>query len=272
MASTYSSTLRLELIGNGDQSGTWGDTTNINLGSLIEAAITGVQTITMADANYTLSANNGLPDEARNAVLLLTGTNTTTRQVIAPTVKKTYIVRNTTGAPVIVKTSGGSGVTVPNSATQFMYCNGTDFIAANPPFIDLTGSGNTVLATSPALSGTPTAPTASPGTNTTQLATTAFVSTAVSNATGSLGTMSTQNANNVAVTGGNINNTVIGGTTPAAGTFTTATATTVALGSGWTVTVSGGKLTFLSSGNARASIDSSGNLIVSGNVTAYGTP
>lgn len=87
-----------------------------------------------------------------------------------------------------------------------------------------------------------------------------------------LGTISTQNANNVAVTGGNINNTVIGGTTPAAGTFTTATATTVALGSGWTVTVSGGKLTFLSSGTARASIDSSGNLIVSGNVTAYGTP
>jgi hypothetical protein len=92
-----------------------------------------------------------------------------------------------------------------------------------------------------------------------------------------LGTLSTQDADDVAITGGaisgaTINSAVIGGTTPAAGTFTTATATTVALGSGWTVTVSGGKLTFLSSGTARASIDSSGNLIVSGNVTAYGTP
>lgn len=125
---------------------------------------------------------------------------------------------------------------------------------------------------SPALTGTPTAPTATAGSNTTQLANTAYVKTAVETATGLLGTMSTQNANAVAVTGGTINGTVIGGSTAAAGTFTTATATTVALGSGWTVTVSGGKLTFLSSGTARASIDSSGNLIVSGNVTAYGTP
>jgi hypothetical protein len=125
---------------------------------------------------------------------------------------------------------------------------------------------------SPTFTGTPAVPTATAGSNTTQIANTSYVKTAVETATGSLGTLSTQNANAVAVTGGTINGTVIGGTTAAAGTFTTATATTVALGSGWTVTVSGGKLTFLSSGSARASIDSSGNLIVSGNVTAYGTP
>jgi hypothetical protein len=57
---------------------------------------------------------------------------------------------------------------------------------------------------SPTFTGTPTAPTASPGTNTTQVATTAFVGAAVTAATGSLGTMSTQNANNVAITGGSI--------------------------------------------------------------------
>lgn len=125
---------------------------------------------------------------------------------------------------------------------------------------------------SPTFTGTPAAPTAASGTNTTQIATTAFVKAAVDTATGALGTMSTQNKTAVDIEGGTIDATVIGGTTPAAGTFTTATATTVALGSGWTVTVSGGKLTFLSSGTARASIDSSGNLIVSGNVTAYGTP
>ena len=61
MASTYSSTLRLELIGNGDQSGTWGDTTNTNLGDLIEAAITNVVDITFANATYTMTAYNGLP-------------------------------------------------------------------------------------------------------------------------------------------------------------------------------------------------------------------
>jgi hypothetical protein len=125
---------------------------------------------------------------------------------------------------------------------------------------------------SPTFTGTPAAPTASSGANTTQIATTAFVKAAVDTATGALGTMSTQNKGAVDIEGGTIDATVIGGGTAAAGTFTTATATTVALPSNWTVTVSGGKLTFSSSGTARASIDSSGNLIVTGNVTAYGTP
>ena len=125
---------------------------------------------------------------------------------------------------------------------------------------------------SPTFTGTPAAPTATAGSNTTQIANTAYVRTEIVAATGALGTMSTQNKGAVDIEGGTIDATVIGGGTAAAGTFTTATATTVALGSGWTVTVSGGKLTFLSSGTARASIDTSGNLVVSGNVTAYGTP
>ena len=88
MPSTYSPTLRIELIGAGEQDGTWGTTTNSNLGSIIEQAITGVQAITFADANYTLTAFNGLPDESRNAVLVLSGTNTATRQLIAPSPDK----------------------------------------------------------------------------------------------------------------------------------------------------------------------------------------
>ena len=125
---------------------------------------------------------------------------------------------------------------------------------------------------SPTFTGTPAAPTATAGSNTTQIANTAYVRTEITSATGALRTMSTQNKGAVDIEGGTIDATVIGGGTAAAGTFTTATATTVAIGSGWTVTVSGGKLTFLSSGTARASIDTSGNLIVTGNITAYGTP
>ena len=102
MSSTYSTTLRLELIGNGDQSGTWGDTTNLNLGTLLQDAITGVQAITMSDANYTLTAYNGLPDEARNAVLVASGTNTAIRSIIAPSVEKTYLVKNSMNADFIV--------------------------------------------------------------------------------------------------------------------------------------------------------------------------
>ena len=125
---------------------------------------------------------------------------------------------------------------------------------------------------SPTFTGTPAAPTAAGGSSTTQIATTAFVTAAVTTATGALGTMSTQNKGAVDIEGGTIDATVIGGGTAAAGTFTTATVTTVALGSNWTVTVSGGKLVFQVSGSTKASLDSSGNLIVTGNVTAYGTP
>jgi hypothetical protein len=176
MASTYSTTLRLELIGNGDQSGTWGDTTNSNLGDLIEAAITNVVDITFADAAYTLSANNGLPDEARNAVLNLIGTNSSAQNLIAPAVEKTYIVKNATGAAVTIKTSGGTGVAIANGVTQQVWCDGTDFFKSSMgDNLPSTGTGNLVYSASPTLTGTPLAPTANAGTNTTQIATTAFV-------------------------------------------------------------------------------------------------
>lgn len=136
--STYSTTLRLELIGAGQQDGTWGDTTNTNLGDLIEAAITNVVDITFANATYTLTAYNGLPDEARNAVLNLIGTNSGAQNLIAPAVQKTYIVKNATGATVTIKTSGGSGVAVSNGTTRIVWCDGTDFY---------TGAASTVIAT-----------------------------------------------------------------------------------------------------------------------------
>jgi hypothetical protein len=146
MASTYSTTLRIELIGNGDQSGTWGDTTNSNLGDLIEAAITNVVDITFANATYTLSANNGLPDEARNAVLNLIGTNSTAQNLIAPAVEKTYIVKNATGAAVTIKTSGGTGVAVATGTTRIVWCDGTNFYTAASQTVVAAGTGmNTVV-------------------------------------------------------------------------------------------------------------------------------
>lgn len=176
MASTYSPSLRLELIGTGDQSGLWGDTTNTNLGSLIEQAITGVESIPMLDLDYTLSALNGSPDEARNAVIIMTsvGPLTASRNIIIPADEKVYIVKNSTtgGQNLVVKTSGGSGYTVPNGKTAFIYCDGIDcHTAVN--YIDTPTFNNAVLT------GTPTAPTAAYGTNTPQLATTAFVQSAL---------------------------------------------------------------------------------------------
>lgn len=142
--STYSTTLRLELIGAGQQDGTWGDTTNSNLGDLIEAAITNSVDITFANATYTLSANNGLPDEARNAVLNLIGANSGAQNLIAPAVEKTYIVKNATGAAVTIKTSGGTGVAIATGTTRIVWCDGTDFYTAASQTIVAAGTGISV--------------------------------------------------------------------------------------------------------------------------------
>jgi hypothetical protein len=229
MASTFSPSLRIELIGDGDQSGIWGQTTNNNLGALIEQAIAGVVTINMLDTNYTMSNFNGVSDESRNQVIVLTGTNTAQRNLIAPLVEKTYIVKNTTtgGFAVQIIGSSGTGVVIPNGVTISVYCDGTNFYAATTGAVgnfnvsgNLAVTGTTALtgnltantatfsgaisSVSPTFTGTPLSTTAAPGTNTTQIATTAFTTAAITAATGSLGTMSTQNANNVNITGGSI--------------------------------------------------------------------
>lgn len=184
MASSYSPSLRIELIGTGDQSGLWGDTTNNNLGDLIEQAITGVDSIPMLDVDYTLSALNGSTDEARNAVIIMTSAVSLTgsRNVFIPAEEKLYVFKNSTtgGQNLVVKTSGGTGVTVPNGASMLVYCDGTN-CAQQLTYLD-TPTIATPTISNANLTGTPVAPTAASGTNTTQLATTAFVTTAVSNA------------------------------------------------------------------------------------------
>ena len=256
MASTFSPTLRLELIGDGDQSGIWGQTTNNNLGALLEQAITGVATISMVDANYTLSNFNGVVDESRNQVITATGALSAQRNIIAPLVEKTYTIRNSTtgGFGVQIIGPSGTGVIVPNGATVLVYCDGTNFLrsltasagnfSVNGNFnvtgtTTLTGALTASTATfsgaissvSPTFTGIPTAPTASSGTNTTQIATTAFVQ----NVAGTLGTMSTQNANNVAITGGTITGSY-GLTAANATNATNATTVTTTIASGATGT------------------------------------
>jgi len=145
MPSTYSTSLGLELIGNGEQAGTWGTTTNNNLGTLLEAAIAGVESITLTGGNYTLTDYNGLPDQARSAVLVFGGLLAAPCNVIAPAVEKTYIVRNFSNATVTIKTASGNGVAIANAASEVIFCNGTDFFSATQfNYIDgdLTVTGN----------------------------------------------------------------------------------------------------------------------------------
>jgi len=189
MSSTYSTNLAIELMGAGEQAGNWGSTTNTNLGTLIEQAISGYETQACTGGTDTLLMTNGASATARNMFLELTGTGGGT--LVVPANKKLYFIFNNTASAITVKVSGQTGVSVPTTAKIVLVSNGTDVIVAQnyiPSLISPTISNAT-------LTGTPVAPTASPGTNTTQIATTAFVTTGLQAAypVGSiyLGTLST---------------------------------------------------------------------------------
>lgn len=130
MASTYSS-LKIELIGTGEQTGTWGTTTNTNLGTALEEAITGTADVTFSSADVTLTLTNSNSSQtARNLRLNLTGSITGVQNLIVPAIEKLYLINNTLTFGVIVKNSSGSGTTVPASSSMFVFNNGTDVVNA----------------------------------------------------------------------------------------------------------------------------------------------
>jgi len=147
--STYSTNLALELIANGDQSGTWGDTTNTNLGTLIEQAISGYVTYGCSGGTDTITIPNGATGVARNMFLELTGTGGGT--LVVPSNKKLYFIYNNTSSAITVKVSGQTGVSVPAAAKMLLVSNGTDivnainYLATNAPLS--VSSGGTGLAT-----------------------------------------------------------------------------------------------------------------------------
>jgi microcystin-dependent protein len=123
-------------MGAGEQAANWNNTTNYNLGTLLEQAIAGVENVAISGTNFTLTTGSGVADQARNAVINLTGTLSANCNVIVPSVDKVYTIRNSTtgGFDVVVKTAAGSGVTVANGLTQSMYCDATNVVASSMPF------------------------------------------------------------------------------------------------------------------------------------------
>jgi len=207
MSSTYSTNLAFELMGTGDQSGTWGNTANTNIGTLIEQAISGYVTQAITDgADTTITIPNGASGVARNMYIECTGALTANRNLVVPSNKKLYFIYNNTtgGKSVTVKVSGQTGITVPNGVKMSLACNGTDVVNAIT-YMNLT-----------AVDGTPIgATTASTGAFTTLSA-----SSTVSGA-GFTSYLASPPA--------------IGGTVPGAGSFTTLSATGTVTFSGDTV-------------------------------------
>jgi hypothetical protein len=262
MASTYSSNLKIELMAAGEQNNTWGSTTNVNLGTALEEAIVGYGNPNFtSDADLTISlSNSNAAQTARNFVLNVTSSLslTSTWNLVVPTIEKPYVVQNNTtgGQSIVVKTAAGTGITVPNGKKVFVYVNGTNVVSAIDYFPTL-AAGSFV---GPLTGNADTATTATNATNinisaTTSSDTTTSVVLVGSQATGNqapfIDSGLTYNADTNTLT---------------ATTFNGSLATT-----NWTVSESGGTLYFKYSGVNKASLDSSGNLTVVGNVTAYGT-
>lgn len=176
MSSSYSPDLRIELIGTGDQAGVWGNTTNTNLGTLMENAVAGYTSVSIIASPQALTANDGALDEARFAALALTTTTGANFTVCIPPNSKLYTFYNASAYTATISNStvkngivlsGGTTVAIPTLKTMSVWSDGTNVAQQTNNLI------------SPTMSGTPTAPTAAFGTNTTQLATAAFVQAAL---------------------------------------------------------------------------------------------
>jgi len=151
MASSYSD-LKIELIATGEQSGTWGTTTNTNLGTALSEAITGSADVAFSSADVTLTltdTNNA--QSARNLRLNLTGTSGGARNLILGSgcqIEKLYLVNNGCADAVTVKNTSGTGIAVPAGKSAFVYNNGTNVVEALNYFAgevaatSITASGN----------------------------------------------------------------------------------------------------------------------------------
>jgi hypothetical protein len=139
MSSTYSN-LKLQLMATGENLATWGNVTNVNLGTAVEEAIVGTADVTFASANVTLTlSNSNATQTARNMRLNLIGaTGGATRNLVVPSIQKVYIVNNTCADSVLVKTAAGTGVTVPTGRTMWVYNNGTNVVDATSHLTTLT--------------------------------------------------------------------------------------------------------------------------------------
>jgi hypothetical protein len=146
MASTYSA-LKIELIGTGEQSGTWGTTTNNNLGNdALGEAITGSADVTFASANVTVTlTDTNASQAARNLRLNLIGTTGGARDLILGSgcqIEKLYLINNTCADAITVKNTSGTGVAVAAGKSTFVFNNGTNVVDAVTQF-----NGTIALAT-----------------------------------------------------------------------------------------------------------------------------
>jgi hypothetical protein len=125
----------------GENSGTWGNVTNDNLGIAIEEAIAESADVTFSGSNVSITlSDTNASQEARNLRLNLTGTSVASTQALTvPDIEKPYIVNNGLTDDVEVKNSTGANVTVPAGKTMWVYSTGAGVVDAMTAGENLTG-------------------------------------------------------------------------------------------------------------------------------------
>ena len=248
MASTYTPA-GIELIGDGEQSTTWGDTTNTNW-ELIEELATGGVSIALTSATYTLTTSDGVTSNGRHAVVTFTGSPGATCVVtVDPNdMQKLYFIKNSTDETVTIKQGTGSTVDILSGLNGMVYCDGA-------------GAGAAVVSVSPS--------------TVQNLPDLGDVYSSLTTAARALLYWDNVNSRWDA---GDIDD-VLPDQTSNSGKFLTTDGTNASWGApsslnlgNWTITQSGTDLVFSYSGTAKFSLTSGGELTVTGDVVAYGTP
>jgi hypothetical protein len=145
MTTQATSLLGLALPVTGELSGTWGDTVNTAITSLLDSAVAGTTTLS-ADADVTLTTTTLAANQARQAILLWTASNgATTRNITAPAQSKAYAVINAgTGSIVLRGVGPTTGVTIVSGEKCLAAWNGTDFVKVASSVIPASGLTGTV--------------------------------------------------------------------------------------------------------------------------------
>ena len=240
MPSTYSPDLRIELIANGEKSGTWGAIPNDNLGTLIEDAISGLASVVVVASDQALTALNGAADQARCAAVSLTSTTGNNFNVYVPPVTKLYVINNASAHTATIYagtainppgniTPAGTGVAIPAGKSVLLRCTGFNIVEQlNHVVSNMSFGGDVNVA------GTVTA--------------SAFVGPITGNVTGSVA--------------GNVTGNVVGSVAAGGGTIATTNFTFVEVG---------GVLYLKNGATNILKIDSTGAVTALSNLTAFGT-
>jgi len=151
MASTFTTNIRLEKQGDGENPNAWGTILNSNVIDLVDQAVAAYQIVSVSGTTpLTLTQVNGATDQSRKAILSFDGTLTAETSIIIPSVNKMYYVRNnTSGAHALkVKTAGNTAITIDQGTNVMVATDGTNLFQTAFPTSVSSFTANTLTATS----------------------------------------------------------------------------------------------------------------------------